>query len=115
MFRGSKHAEGEYFAPLEKIGGRANGSTSDFRTNYFEDVTGNYAELALWLESDRLGFLLTAMTHKKLGNQPDAVKNEHRQGLHNQPYRKAWELILEMIYPADHPYSWSVIDSHSRG
>jgi len=106
MFQGSEHYDGEYFAPLEKIGGYAGGATSVDIALYFETVPSNYLELALWLESDRLGFLLPALTQKKLDNQRDVVKNELRQGALNIPYGKAWELILEMMYPDDHPYSW---------
>lgn len=111
MFQGSQHHDAEYFQPLEKIGGAINGSTSEDRTNYWENVPSNYLELSLWLESDRMGFLLPAMTQKKLDNQRDVVKNERRQGLDNQPYAKAEELLLQMLYPDDHPYSWSVIGS----
>jgi zinc protease len=111
MFQGSEHQPGEYFTPLQKIGGSVNGSTSEDRTNYWENVPSNYLELALWLESDRMGFLLPAMTQDKLDNQKNVVKNERRQGLENQPYGKVWELLPELLYPADHPYSWSVIGS----
>jgi len=111
MFQGSEHHDREYFEPLEKVGAFVNGSTTEDRTNYLEDVPPNYLELALWLEADRMGFLLPAMTQEKLDNQRDVVKNERRQGLDNQPYAKADEIILPMLYPADHPYSWSVIGS----
>jgi len=111
MFQGSENHDGEYFAPLEKIGGVANGSTSEDRTNYWENVPSNYLELALWLEADRMGFLLNAMTQEKLDNQRNVVKNERRQGLDNQPYAKAYEISLPLLYPADHPYSWPVIGS----
>lgn len=111
MFEGSQHHNTEYFEALEKIGGRANGSTSEDNTNYWEDVPSNYLELALWLESDRMGFLLPAMTQEKLDNQRDVVKNERRQSIDNQPYGKSEELMLSMLYPSDHPYSWSVIGS----
>ena len=111
MFQGSQHLDAEYFEPLEKIGGRLNGSTGEDRTNYWEDVPSNYLELALWMEADRMGFLLPAMTQEKLDNQRDVVKNERRQGLDNQPYAKAYELMLPLLYPNDHPYSWPVIGS----
>jgi zinc protease len=111
MFQGSEHQPGEYFTPLQKIGGSVNGSTSEDRTNYWENVPSNYLELALWLESDRMGFLLPAMTQDKLDNQRNVVKNERRQGLENQPYGKVEELMCALLYPADHPYSWSVIGS----
>ncbi|HEX9751472.1 MAG TPA: pitrilysin family protein [candidate division Zixibacteria bacterium] len=111
MFQGSEHHDSEYFEPLEKVGGAINGSTSEDRTNYWENVPSNYLELALWLEADRMGFLLPAMTQEKLDNQRDVVKNERRQGLDNQPYAKSYELMLPMLYPDDHPYSWTVIGS----
>jgi zinc protease len=111
MFQGSENHDGDYFEPLEKIGGVANGSTSEDRTNYWEDVPSNYLEMALWLEADRMGFLLPAMTQEKLDNQRDVVKNERRQGLDNQPYAKAEEISLKLLYPNDHPYSWPVIGS----
>ena len=111
MFEGSQHHNTEYFEALEKIGGSINGSTNRDRTNYYEDVPSNYLELALWLESDRMGFLLPAMTQEKLDNQRDVVKNERRQGLDNQPYGKAHEIMSSILYPDDHPYSWTVIGS----
>ncbi|MEW5807220.1 MAG: pitrilysin family protein [Acidobacteriota bacterium] len=111
MFQGSEHQPGEYFAPLEKVGGDANGSTSEDRTNYWENVPSNYLELALFLEADRMGFLLPAMTKEKLDNQRDVVKNERRQGLENQPYYRSEEYLLEALYPSNHPYSWMVIGS----
>ena len=111
MFQGSEHQPDRYMPPLQKIGGAVNGSTSEDRTNYWENIPSNYLEFALWLESDRMGFLLPAMTQKKLDNQRDVVKNERRQGLENVPYGKVWELLPEMLYPAGHPYSWSVIGS----
>jgi zinc protease len=111
MFKGSEHHPSEYFTPLQKIGGAINGSTSEDRTNYWENVPANYLELALWLESDRMGFLLPAMTQDKLDIQRNVVKNERRQGLENQPYGKVEELLPALLYPADHPYSWTVIGS----
>lgn len=111
MFQGSEHYDGEYFTPLQKIGGSVNGGTSEDYTHYYETVPSNYLELALAMESDRLGFLLPALTQKKLDNQRDVVKNELRQGVDNSPYGKAWELICEMMYPDDHPYSWQVLGS----
>ena len=78
MFEGSQHHNESYFAPLQKIGASINGSTSPDRTNYWEDTPSNYLELALWLESDRMGFLLPAVTQERLDNQRDVVKNERR-------------------------------------
>lgn len=111
MFQGSKHQPGEYFEPIQKVGGSANGSTSEDRTNYWENVPSNYLEMALWLEADRMGFLLPAMTQEKLDNQRDVVKNERRQGMDNQPYYRSSEYLLEALYPSHHPYSWTVIGS----
>jgi len=111
MFQGSEHHDAEYFAPLEKVGGAVNGSTTEDRTNYWENVPSNYLELALWLESDRMGYLVPAMTQEKLDNQRDVVKNERRQSYDNQPYAKAEELLLPLVYPDDHPYHHSVIGS----
>jgi zinc protease len=109
MFQGSEHHDSEYFGPLQEAGGRLNGSTSDDRTNYWEVVPSNYLELALWLESDRMGFLLPAMSQDKLDNQRDVVKNERRQSYENRPYGLASETIAAAMYPADHPYSWPTI------
>ena len=111
MFQGSKHHDKEYFEPLQKVGGSINGSTSEDRTNYWENVPSNHLELALWLEADRMGFLLPAMTQEKLDNQRDVVKNERRQSFENQPYAKAYDLLPSLLYPRDHPYSWPVIGS----
>lgn len=111
MFQGSKHHDKEFFEPLQKVGGAINGSTNEDRTNYWENVPSDQLELALWLEADRMGFLLPAMTKEKLDNQRDVVKNERRQGLENQPYAKAYDLIPSLLYPKDHPYSWPVIGS----
>src|SRR3972149_8975217 len=111
MFQGSQHHEDEFFAPLQKIGGSLNGSTNVDRTNYWENVPSNYLELALWLESDRLGFLPPSMTQKKLDNQRDVVKNERRQNYENQPYNKVYDLMPQLLYPNNHPYSWPTIGS----
>ena len=93
MFQGSKHFDHDYFGPLLEAGGRLNGSTSQDRTNYWETVPSNYLELALWMESDRMGFLLPAMTQAKLDNQRSVVKNERRQSYENRPYGLAYETI----------------------
>jgi zinc protease len=112
MFKGSAHvADGEHFKLLQEIGANINGSTSQDRTNYFEVVPSNYLELAIYLESDRMGFLLDAVNQANLDNQRDVVKNERRQRVDNQPYGQSEEKILKALYPADHPYSWSVIGS----
>src|SRR4051794_20368701 len=111
MFQGSAHHDNEYFGPIEKVGARINGSTSTDRTNYFETLPSNALELALWLESDRMGFLLPALTQAKLDNQRDVVKNERRQRVDNVPYGQSMEKMLEALYPEDHPYHHSVIGS----
>ncbi len=111
MFQGSEHYQDDFFQAIEKIGGVNNGSTSEDRTNYWEDVPSNYLEKMLWLEADRMGYLLPAMTQESLDNQRDVVKNERRQGLDNQPYAKSYELLLSLMYPEDHPYYHSVIGS----
>lgn len=109
MFQGSEHHDTDYFLPLQKVGSFVNGSTSEDRTNYVEDVPSEYLELALWLEADRMGFLLPAMTQERLDNQRDVVMNERRETYDNQPYGTAEELLLEMMYTSDHPYYHSVI------
>jgi zinc protease len=111
MFQGSEHHDSEYFGPLEKLGAQINGSTTTDRTNYYEALPTNGLETALWLESDRMGFLLTALTQDKLDNQRDVVKNERRQRVDNVPYGQAQEKISEALYPSDHPYHHSVIGS----
>ncbi|MEE9441533.1 MAG: pitrilysin family protein [candidate division Zixibacteria bacterium] len=111
MFQGSPQFDDEYFEPLQSIGGAVNGSTSNDRTNYWENVPSNYLELALAMESDRMGYLLDALTQERMDTQKDVVKNERRQGVDNQPYGRANEIKLSMLYPPDHPYSWTVIGS----
>ena len=108
MFQGSENHDEDYFAPLQKIGGAVNGSTTEDRTNYWENVPSDQLELALWLEADRMGYLIPAMTQERLDNQKDVVQNEKRQG-ENQPYAVARQLRQELLYPADHPYHHTVI------
>ena len=110
MFQGSQNHDTDYFLPLQKVGGQVNGSTNNDRTNYWENVPGDQLEMALFLEADRMGWLLPALTQEKLDNQRDVVKNEKRQG-ENRPYAKSRDLLLELMYPTGHPYSWSVIGS----
>jgi zinc protease len=93
------------------IGGSNNGTTDNDRTLYYETVPSNYLENSLWLEADRMGFLLDALDIAKLNAQRDIVKNERRQGVDNQPYGRADEIIVEAMYPKGHPYSWDVIGS----
>ncbi|MBK8813379.1 MAG: insulinase family protein [Acidobacteria bacterium] len=111
MFQGSKNYNDDYFKPLQEAGANINGSTNADRTNYFEVVPSNFLELALFMEADRLGGLLDAMTQEKLDNQRDVVKNERRQRYDNQPYGTAFEKISDIIYPKDHPYNWTTIGS----
>jgi zinc protease len=112
MFQGSAHVpELAHFALIEQAGGSLNGSTWLDRTNYYETLPAHYLELALWLESDRMGFLLPAMTQEKLDNQRDVVKNERRWRVDNQPYGDWDERIQALMYPPDHPYHHSVIGS----
>jgi zinc protease len=112
MFEGSAHVpEGDFDNRLEAAGGTNNGSTDNDRTNYWENIPSNAVELALWLEADRMGFLLETMTRQKLDLQRDVVKNERRQGVENQPYGRAFETVYERLYPSDHPYHWPVIGS----
>jgi zinc protease len=112
MFQGSANVpEMAHFALIEQAGGSLNGSTWLDRTNYYETLPAHYLELALWLESDRMGFLLPAMTQEKLDNQRDVVKNERRWRVDNQPYGDWDERLQMMMYPPDHPYHHSVIGS----
>lgn len=110
MFQGSENVGSEmHFRLLQSIGGSVNGSTSFNRTNYFETVPSHHLEMALWLEADRMGFLLPSMTQQKLDNQIDVVKNERRQTVDNQPYGTWLEKMLENAYPNDYPYHWPII------
>ena len=111
MFLGSKHHNEDFSRPLEKLGAEDNATTDTDRTDYFETVPSNVLELALWLESDRMGFLLPAMTQEKLDNEREVVKNERRQTVDNVPYGQAEQVLLEALYPAGHPYHHSVIGS----
>ncbi|HWI20665.1 MAG TPA: pitrilysin family protein [Vicinamibacterales bacterium] len=112
MFEGSMHVpEGSFDTWLEAAGGNNNGSTSNDRTNYYEDLPNNALELALFLESDRMGFLLDDKAPDKINGQRDVVKNEKRQSVDNQPYGQAFIELPAMMYPAGHPYSWSTIGS----
>lgn len=111
MFQGSKNYNNDYFKPLQEAGASINGSTTADRTNYYEVVPSNFLELALFMEADRMGGLLDAMTMEKLNNQRDVVKNERRQNYDNQPYGTAQEKIAAIMYPKDHPYNWTTIGS----
>ncbi|MBT5060008.1 MAG: insulinase family protein [Gemmatimonadetes bacterium] len=111
MFQGSENHDREYFEPLNKVGAYVNGGTSEDWTMYLQDVPSEHLELVLWLESDRMGFLLPAMTQEKLDNQRDVVKNERRQSYENRPYAKSSLILADLMYPKNHPYSWPVIGS----
>ena len=112
MFTGSGHVPyGLHDKLTEGVGGSNNGTTSNDRTVYFETVPSNYLESALWLESDRMGYLLDTLDLAKLNAQRDVVKNERRQRVDNQPYGRVDEILSQTIYPATHPYSWPVIGS----
>jgi len=112
MFMGSQHVPtGEFDKLLEAAGGDNNGSTTEDRTNYFEDAPANALPLMLWLDSDRMGFLVPEITAEKVDLQRGVVQNERRQSYENRPYGLAEENILKRLYPATHPYSWPVIGS----
>ena len=111
MFEGSGHHNSSHFEPLQKVGANLNGSTNSDRTNYWEDVPSNYLELALWLESDRMGFLLDALDQNRFEVQRDVVKNERRQSYENRPYGMAQWNIQEAVFPLPHPYHWMTIGS----
>jgi zinc protease len=110
LFEGSAHVkEGEFDTLLEAAGGSNNGSTTEDRTNYFETVPSNALDLALFLESDRMGYLLDVVTPALLDGQRDVVKNERRQSYENAPYGMAYIRLNELLYPPSHPYHWPVI------
>jgi len=110
MFMGSGHVKpGVFDDALEGVGGTNNGSTTNDRTNYWINVPSNAIELALFLESDRMGYLLESMTPQTVDAQRDVVKNERRQSYENRPYGMAEPTLGEMLYPEGHPYHWPVI------
>jgi zinc protease len=111
MFEGSEHYDKGYFHPLQEAGALLNGSTNADRTNYWEVVPTGAFELALWMESDRMGHLLPALTAAKFENQRDVVLNERRQNYENRPYGLATMVTVEALYPPDHPYHWLTIGS----
>jgi len=111
MFNGSEHFNDDYFKAMEKIGATdLNGTTNFDRTNYFQNVPTSALDTALFLESDRMGHLLSVITQARLDEQRGVVQNEKRQG-ENQPYGRVFTYLVEQTYPAAHPYSWSVIGS----
>jgi zinc protease len=109
MFEGSLHFPGDFFTPLQPLGASVNGSTSPDRTNYVVDLPTAHLELALAMESDRMGHLLPALTDEKLEIQKGVVTNEYRQNYANRPYGQVPRLLAEALYPPDHPYHWPTI------
>lgn len=110
MFQGSEHVPKEmHFRYIQEAGGTLNGSTGIDRTNYYESAPSTTLEMLLWLESDRMGYLLPALTQEKLDNQIGVVSNERRQNYENQPYGLAWEKLFSSLYPKNYPYHWPTI------
>ena len=111
MYNGTENYDKDFFGPLEQAGATdMNGTTNEDRTNYFQNVPTNAVDLAFWMESDRMGHLTGAISQAKLDEQRGVVQNEKRQG-ENEPYGKVWDFLTPKLYPANHPYSWSVIGS----
>jgi zinc protease len=111
MFEGSEHHNAGYFPPLQQAGGQVNGSTNTDRTNYWEVVPTSAVDLALWMESDRMGYLLPALTAARFETQRDVVLNERRQNYENRPYGLALVALTAALFPPDHPYHWLTIGS----
>ncbi|MBI4265150.1 MAG: insulinase family protein [Acidobacteria bacterium] len=109
MFEGSEHHNTGYFAPLQRAGALLNGSTNTDRTNYWEVVPTGAVDLALWMESDRMGYLRSAVTRERFETQRDVVLNERRQNYENRPYGLALMAVLAALFPPDHPYHWMTI------
>ena len=113
LFQGSAHVGDDmHFKYVSEAGGNLNGTTNRDRTLYYETLPANQLELALWLEADRMGFLLPAVTQEKLDNQRDVVRNERRQNYENRPYGQGSGAIAAAMFPPGHPYSWLTIGSH---
>ena len=111
MFNGTENYDKDFFGPLEQAGATdLNGTTNEDRTNYFQNVPTNAVDLALWMESDRMGHLTGAISQPKLDEQRGVVQNEKRQG-ENEPYGKVWDFLTPKLYPPNHPYSWTTIGS----
>ena len=111
MFNGTENYPGEFFEPFERVGATGmNGTTNFDRTNYFEVVPKNALDLALWMESDRMGHLLGVVDQARLDEQRGVVQNEKRQR-ENQPYGRVFNVLFENVFPSGHPYSWPVIGS----
>jgi len=111
MFEGGEHQKAGYFAPIQAAGGQLNGSTNADRTNYWEVVPTNAVDLALWMESDRMAFLLPALTKERFETQRDVVLNERRQNYENRPYGLALMALVAALFPPQHPYNWMTIGS----
>jgi len=112
LFSGSEHVgNNEHFRHVQSVGGVLNGTTFFDRTNYFETLPSNYLALGLWLESDRMGFFLPALTQEKLDIQREVVKEERRQRYDNVPYGTSFERLLHLAYDPDYPYHWPTIGS----
>src|SRR5262249_9584437 len=110
LFQGSAHVgTNDHFRYVQQVGGVANGSTWYDRTNYYETLPAHALDLGLWLESDRMGFLLPALSEEKLANQRDVVMNERRQRVDTQPYGRAYEALHERLYPPGHRYRRPVL------
>jgi zinc protease len=109
MFEGSKHSNEDFFKPLQELGAIVNGGTSCDRTRYWVQLPSEYLERALWLEADRMGFLLDAISQERLDNQRSVVVNERRQRYENSPYGLLGETRDRLLYPPHHPYSWPTI------
>ncbi|HUV30405.1 MAG TPA: pitrilysin family protein [Acidobacteriota bacterium] len=109
MFQGSEHFNTNFTDGIIRYGGTRNGSTDEDRTNYWENMPANYLEKTLWLEADRMGYLLPAITQERLDNQRSVVMNEKRQNVDDQPYGMVEEISRAILYPSHHPYSWTVI------
>ena len=112
MFQESQHVgQDQFFKKIQGNGGSLNGGTWFDGTVYFEVMPKNYIEMVLWLESDRMGWLLPTVTQEAFENQQEVVQNEKRQRVDNQPYGNTGYIINKLLYPADHPYNWQVIGS----
>ena len=109
MFEGSAHHDSGYFQPLQEAGGALNGSTNADRTNYWQTVPTSAIDRALWMESDRMGYLLPALTREKFDTQRQVVLNERRQNYENRPYGLATMVVMATLYPPEHPYHWMTI------
>ena len=114
LFQGSQHVgDDQHFKLVSEAGGTLNGTTNRDRTVYYETLPANQLELALWLEADRMGFLLPAVTQAKLDNQREVVRNERRQNYENRPYGQARAALAAAMFPPGHPYSWLTIGTHA--